>query len=69
MPMSQPPEPTPIQYAAADLAHADLQRTEARERLITHVREAAGLGVPVAELARQAGVRRLTIYAWLEGSR
>lgn len=46
-------------------AKAKAKAADARERLIEAVREAATLGVSESELAREVGVTRMTIRAWL----
>ena len=63
--MATSSEPTPVELAAADLAYNQGLVDESKVALQAEVKKAAGLGVPVARLAAQAGVGRGTIYAWL----
>lgn len=54
-----------MEEAADALALADANVASKRGALIWQVRHHRSLGVPIAELARQAGVSTPTIRAWL----
>jgi hypothetical protein len=51
-----------------EIVRAAVERSaDARERLRSTLREMHDKGMPVAVMARVAGVSRQTIYTWLEG--
>ena len=54
------PEPGPVALAA--------ELEGARLELIERMRAAADEGVPIARIAREAGVSRPTAYEWLKRS-
>lgn len=59
--------PSSVEQAKADLDRLDAMLEEGRQTLIFRVREQARAaeGRNIAQLAREAGVARSTIYHWI----
>lgn len=56
---------TALERAARAYSKAQAARDEARDALADAVRHAAADGMAEAEIARVAGVNRMTVRAWL----
>jgi AcrR family transcriptional regulator len=57
-----------VRAAAAELQKVEDERLAARKRLRASIVAAYSEGIPVARIAREAGVSRPTVYAYLQGS-
>jgi DNA-binding transcriptional regulator YiaG len=57
---------TNLDRAAADYAAARTVLEMARDQLATAIRESFADGMSESELARRAGVTRMTVRAWLK---
>lgn len=55
-----------VRAAAAELQRVEDERLEARKRLRAAIVAAYSEGIPVARVAREAGISRPTVYRLLE---
>jgi DNA-binding phage protein len=55
-----------VREASGRLHRLEDELDGARQELIERVRAAADEGVPLARIAREAGVSRPTVYEWLK---
>jgi transposase-like protein len=58
-----------VREAAERLHRLENELEGARQELIERMRAAADEGVPIARIAREAGVSRPTAYEWLKRPR
>jgi AcrR family transcriptional regulator len=57
-----------VRAAAAELQRVEDERLAARKRLRAAIMAAYSEGIPIARIAKEAGVSRPTVYAYLQGS-
>jgi len=58
-------ELTGVEAAAKDWRATLAISSESRRHLVAEIRKRLDAGTPIAQLAREAGVGRDTIYTWL----